>query len=139
MTLLIISIYMFILIYLCLPEVDLEEGQNYPRPHIPPTSENLWIFVNLCTNSIVNGNFCTSTRNNLYPVSYGRLHPPHPQPSNQYTIGQPYLMDIVTIMQLCVMQISWLASFLLFKNKVTLQLLGDCIPQTPCFRDLLPK
>ena len=24
---------------------------------------------------------------NLYSVSYGRLHPPHVQPSNLYTIG----------------------------------------------------
>ena len=43
-TLLITSIYMFILIYLCLPEVDLEEDQSFPRPHNPPTSENLGIF-----------------------------------------------------------------------------------------------
>ena len=32
---------MFILIYLCLPEVNLEECQSCPRPHIPPTSDNL--------------------------------------------------------------------------------------------------
>ena len=38
---------MFILIHLCLPKVDLEEGQSCARPHIPPTSENLGIFVNL--------------------------------------------------------------------------------------------
>ena len=52
---------MFILIYLCLPEMDLEEDQSFPRPHIPPTSENLGIFVNLCTNSIIKCNFCTNT------------------------------------------------------------------------------
>ena len=32
---------MFTLIYLRLPEVNLEEGQSCSRPHIPPTSENL--------------------------------------------------------------------------------------------------
>ena len=32
-------------------------------------------------------NFCTSTWNILYLVSYGRLHPPHSHPSNTYTIG----------------------------------------------------
>ena len=53
--------YMFILIYLCLPEVDLEEGQSCPRICIPPTSKNLGIFANLCTNSIIKCNFCTST------------------------------------------------------------------------------
>ena len=35
-------------------------------PCIPPTSENLRIFLNLCTNSIIKRNFCTSTKNNLY-------------------------------------------------------------------------
>ena len=35
-------------------------------PCIPPTSENLRIFLDLCTNSIIKYNFCTSTRNNLY-------------------------------------------------------------------------
>ena len=66
-------------------------------------------------------------------VSYDRLHPPHPQPSNLYTIGQPYLNEIMAsnYKWLCVMQISWLASFLLFKNKVTLQLLGDAAPRPP--------
>ena len=44
-TLLITFICMFILIYLSLPE----ESQSCPRPHIPPTSENLRIFINLCT------------------------------------------------------------------------------------------
>ena len=74
--LLITSIYTFILIYLCLPEVDLEEGQSCPRLRIPPTSG---IFVNLCINSI-KCNFYTSTSNNLYPVSYGRLRLKHPNP-----------------------------------------------------------
>ena len=32
MTLLITSIYMFILIYICLPEVDLGKGYNCPKP-----------------------------------------------------------------------------------------------------------
>ena len=33
-------------VHFCLPEVDLEEGQTCPRTCIPPTSENLGIFVN---------------------------------------------------------------------------------------------
>ena len=77
---LITSIYMFILIYFCLLEVVLGEGQSCSRPQIPPTPENLGIFVNLCTNSIIKCNFYTNTWNNLYPVSYGRLHPSHPNP-----------------------------------------------------------
>ena len=64
-------------------------------------------------------------------VSYDRLYPPHPQPSNLYTMGQPYLIDIVTVMWLCKMQISCLAAFLLFKNKVFLKLLGDAVPRPP--------
>ena len=39
-------------------------------------------------------------------VSCDGLHPPYPQPTNLYIIGQPYVSDIVTIMWLCVMQIS---------------------------------
>ena len=44
-------IIMFILIYLCLPEVARSQGgcQSGPRPRILPTSEKLGIFVNLCT------------------------------------------------------------------------------------------
>ena len=45
--LLITTICMLILIYLCLPEVDLGKGQNCLTPCIPPTSKNLGIFVNL--------------------------------------------------------------------------------------------
>ena len=48
---------MFILTYLCLPKVNLEEGQSGPIPHIPSTLENLGIFVNLRTNSIIKCNF----------------------------------------------------------------------------------
>ena len=92
-----------------------------------PASENLGIFVNLCTNSIIKYNFYTSTSDILYPVSYDRLHPPHPKPSDLYTIGQPFLIDIVAIMWLCVMQISWQVTFLCFKDIVTLQFLGDCL------------
>ena len=73
-------IYTFILIYLCLPEMDLEGIQSCPRLHIPPTSENLGMFVNLFNNSIIKYNFCTSTRNNLFPAPYGRLHPPQCNP-----------------------------------------------------------
>ena len=48
---------MFILVYFCLPEVDLEVGQSGPKPlHIPPTSENISIFLNLCANSIITTN-----------------------------------------------------------------------------------
>ena len=38
-------IYVFILIYFCLPDVDLEEGQSGSRFHIPTTSINLRIFL----------------------------------------------------------------------------------------------
>ena len=31
------------------------------------------------------------------------------------------------------MQMLWWVSFLLFKNKATLHLLGDYVPQNPCF------
>ena len=88
---------MFILVNLCLPEVDLEEGQSSPRAHIPHTSENFVILVNLCTNSIIKSSVCTNTWNNLYPVPYDRIHPPHPQPSNLYTIGYPYSIHIVAM------------------------------------------
>ena len=48
-TLLITSIYKFILIYVCLLEVDLESVKVF----LNSTSENLGIFFNLCTNSII--------------------------------------------------------------------------------------
>ena len=38
------SIYMFI-VYLCLPEMDLEEEQNGSRPHLALASENLKYFL----------------------------------------------------------------------------------------------
>ena len=57
MTLLIIFIYMFILIYLSLPEMDLEESQSCPNPHIPPTSENFGIFVNPALVAMYDANF----------------------------------------------------------------------------------
>ena len=50
-TLSIKSIYKFTLFYFCLPEVGIEEGQSCATPHIPPTSENVGIFVSPCTNS----------------------------------------------------------------------------------------
>ena len=40
-TLLITSIYMFIVVYFYLPEVDLEEGKVVLDPYIPLTSQNL--------------------------------------------------------------------------------------------------
>ena len=65
-----------------LSEVDLEEEKSFPRPRIPHVHslEIRGIFVNLCTNSIIKCNFCTSTWNNLYLVSYVSLHLPHPNP-----------------------------------------------------------
>ena len=41
--------------------MDAEEGKSFPRPHIPPTSENLEVFANLCTNSIIKQIFSTTT------------------------------------------------------------------------------
>ena len=38
MTLFNAFIYMFVLVYFCLPEVDLEEGQGVPDSCIPTTS-----------------------------------------------------------------------------------------------------
>ena len=37
---------MFILVCLCLPEVDLEEGESYPRVCTPLITENIRIFAN---------------------------------------------------------------------------------------------
>ena len=103
--------------FIFLPEVDLEEDQSCPRPHIPPTSENLMIFINLYTNSIIKCNFCTSTWNNLYPVSMvGSTH--HTRNPVIYLIDiVPYNVATISIKM---MQISWLVSFLLSKNKVNL-------------------
>ena len=59
-TLLITSIYILICLFI---RGDLEEGQSCPRPHMPPTSEYLAIFVYVYTNtrSIIKCNFCTIT------------------------------------------------------------------------------
>ena len=58
--------------------MDLGEGQI--KVVLNPVSENLGIFFNQFTNFIIKQNFCTSTWDILYPVSYGRLYPPHPNP-----------------------------------------------------------
>ena len=52
---------MFILVYFCLPKVDLEEGQNVLDFVFPPTLQNLKIFLIQYTNSIIKCNFSTST------------------------------------------------------------------------------
>ena len=44
-TLLITFIYMFIVVYFYLPEVDLEEGKVVLDPYIPLTSQNFGIFL----------------------------------------------------------------------------------------------
>ena len=75
--------------------MDLEEGQGVLNPQIPPTSENLRIDVNLWWMLIIHH---TST-----------------QLSNAF--GQPYLIDTVAMMLLWVMQILWLALFLLLNVK----------------------
>ena len=36
--------------------MDLEESQSCPNPHIPPTSENLGIFVNLALVAMYDAN-----------------------------------------------------------------------------------
>ena len=50
MTLFITSNCMFILVCLCLPEVDQEEGQSCPRPCIPPTAEILGYLLTIMIN-----------------------------------------------------------------------------------------
>ena len=44
-TLLITFIYMLIVVYFYLPEVDLKEGKVVLDPYIPLTSQNLGIFL----------------------------------------------------------------------------------------------
>ena len=60
-TLLITSMCMCILIILCLPEVDLKKDQSCSRPCISPNSENLGLFFNLRTISIIKCSLCAST------------------------------------------------------------------------------
>ena len=48
---------MFILFYLSLPGVDLEEGQSHPRSCIPPTSENLRILLTFASVAMCDANF----------------------------------------------------------------------------------
>ena len=99
------------------------------RRHIPPTSENLRAFLNLCTNSIIKCNFCTSTWNNLYVLIGSTHHTPNP------VIYIPLVSSIQLILWLlcCYVRCKFHAwyHFLLFKNEVFLQLLGDAVPRPP--------
>ena len=84
----------------------------YSGPGIYISPAFIWmnmVMINLCTNSIIKCNFCISTWNKS--VSYDRLHPPHPNPVIHYL----WLIDMVVIMWLCVIQISWLTLFCFLK------------------------
>ena len=79
---------MFILIYLCLPEADLKEGQSYPRPHIPATSEYSYILGYLLSYALIlllSVNFALA--HETICILYLMVRHTTPQPSNLYTIG----------------------------------------------------
>ena len=85
-------------------------GSKLPQALYSTHFRKSWDLINLCTNSIIKRNFCTSTWNNLYFV-VGSTH---------HTPNLVIYMPMVSPMLLCVIQISWLALFLLFANKVIL-------------------
>ena len=72
-------------IYLCLPEVDLEEGQSCLRPHIPPTSENLVLTYALIPLLSVVFALAHDTICILY-LKVGSTYSTTPQSSSLYTI-----------------------------------------------------
>ena len=76
MTLFITSIHIFILVYFCLPKVDLEVVLDFPIhfnniQYIQQYSHSLYkslgyFLTYVCTNFNIMCNLCTSTWNNLY-------------------------------------------------------------------------
>ena len=128
-TLLITAIYMYILIYRCLSRWI----QRRVKVVLAPLFHPLQIILGcLLTYAKIPLSSVILYQHMKQIVSCILQAPPTiPQPSNQYTIGQPYLIDITTITCLCVMQISWLASFLFLKNKVTLYSFQSTVSPNP--------
>ena len=115
MTLLITSIYMFMLIYFCLPEVDLEEDQSCPRPYILPTSEILGFLLTYALIPILSVIFALA--HETICILYHMVGSTHHTPKQWSVIYIPLVSPMLLILWLCAMQMSWLVSFCSLREK----------------------